>query len=167
MPLIDILSLITDALYKGEYLLIKHLILSSIVDLENSFFHVLWKKRAVNMSFVISNEQYEFIKMPFELHNLLDVLQRFVNNVFWYLVKEKEGYSTDIYFSSDNYRDRIKIQYKILRKAKTVKLWIKWSYWEWDCKSIASEDPTCIQLSTTKACRSNTVIFIIEVWVKS
>ena len=62
----------------------------STLDLKNGFFHVCVDDASIKYtSFVVPDGQYEFLKVPFGLCNSPSVFQRFVNNVFKDLIKQK------------------------------------------------------------------------------
>lgn len=60
------------------------------LDLKNGFFHVDVDKESQRYTaFVTPNGHYEFLKVPFGLCNSPAVFQRYINQTFWPLIKEK------------------------------------------------------------------------------
>lgn len=60
----------------------------STIDLKNDFFHVRMDESSVKYTFfIVSDRQYEFLRVSFGLCNSRFVFQRFINAVFRDLIK--------------------------------------------------------------------------------
>lgn len=61
----------------------------STLDLKNGFFHVSVNPKSRKFTaFVIQEGHFQFLKVPFGLCNSPAVFQRFINTIFWELIRE-------------------------------------------------------------------------------
>lgn len=93
----------------------------STLDLRNGFFHVDVDNASVKYTaFVVPNGQYEFLKVPFGLCNSPAVFQRFVNTVFWPLIREGivMVYLDDLIVPGINEEDNLNKVSRVLDVAK-------------------------------------------------
>jgi len=61
----------------------------STLDLKNGFFHVFIDEQSRKLTaFIIPDEYYEFLYIPFGLYNSSVIFQRFINIVFRDLIQD-------------------------------------------------------------------------------
>ena len=92
----------------------------STIDLKNAFFHVDVDKESRKFtSFVTSEGQYQFLKVPFGLCNSPAVFQRYINTIFRSLINDGVmlPYMDDIIILSSSYEEGVERVKKVLNIA--------------------------------------------------
>lgn len=101
----------------------------STLDLKNGFFHVHIDDASIRYtSFVVPDGQYEFLRVPFGLCNSPSVFQRFVNEVFRDLLKQRIVliYMDDLIVLSENESRGLENLKVVLKTASRAGLTINW-----------------------------------------
>lgn len=100
----------------------------STLDLRNGFFYVDMDSESVKYTaFVTPNGHYEFLKAPFGLCNSPAVFQRFINTVFWPLMREGVVmvYMDDLIVPAANEIENIERVQRVLEVAQNNGLAIR------------------------------------------
>jgi len=102
----------------------------STLDLKNGFFHVYMDEQSRKLTaFIVPDGHYEFLRVPFGLCNSPAVFQRFINEVFRDLIREKTvlAYMDDLIIPSIDCETGIRNLRTVLRTASEAGLEINWS----------------------------------------